>query len=248
MDSDNRATQVVDLLPAYALGALDDDERDLVEEELAVSQSLRDQYRSLQLTADALAQPATLTAPPAALRDRVLASAGQRAAPVVLPQRGYRPARIGLVAAALLVLVLAGVIVGLWNRANDLDRQLADVQQAMSRPSTDFSRPLVWTALSAAASDVPVSGYFCRTEDGEVGWIVVEDMPVTDNHVYQLWLVDGERLVSAGTFATDAEGRGFGVVRAEAPVTAFQELWITAEPPGGSSAPSGAPRISVTIV
>jgi anti-sigma-K factor RskA len=92
------------------------------------------------------------------------------------------------------------------------------------------------------------SGYFCRTEDGSVGWIVVEGMPVTAGNVYQLWLVDGERLESAGIFVTDAEGRGFGVVRASAPVTGFEQLWITAEPPGGSPAPTSDPHVSVTIV
>jgi hypothetical protein len=153
---------------------------------------------------------------------------------------------VALGLAAALILTLAGVVAGLWSELNERDDQIASLQARSSRPPTDFSQPLVWTRLSAAG--MPGTGYFCRTEDGSVGWIVVEGMPVTTGHVYQLWLVNDNRLESAGTFVTDSEGRGFGVVRASMPVTGFEQLWITSEPPGGSPEPTGAPHVSVTIV
>ncbi|CAN5624071.1 anti-sigma factor [soil metagenome] len=242
----NRAKQAADLLPAYTLEVLEDDEHLLVEEELASSQPLRDEHSRYRATIDVLAAPTPLTAPPHALRGRVLAFADVQPEPVPIVDRRSRMMRVALGLAAALLLLLAGVVAGLWTELNERDSQIASLQPASSRPPVDFSQPLVWTALSVAGSTG--SGYFCRTEDGSVGWIVVEGMPVTAGNVYQLWLVDGERLESAGIFVTDAEGRGFGVVRASAPVTGFEQLWITAEPPGGSPAPTSDPHVSVTIV
>lgn len=244
----NRAKQAADLLPAYAIGALDDDERMLVEQELVASEPLRDEHRRYQSTVDSLASPMLLATPPAALRNRVLALAGAQSEPVSIAGRRSSLARVALGLAAALALVFAGLVAVLWSELNERESQIADLQQASSRPSTNFSQPLVWTELRAAKPGMPGSGYFCRTEDGSVGWIVVEGMPVTADYVYQIWLVDGDRLESAGMFVTDAEGRGFGVVRASTPVTGFEQLWITTEPPGGSLTPTGDPQVAVTIV
>lgn len=73
-------------------------------------------------------------------------------------------------------------------------------------------------------------------------------MPASTGDAYQLWLVDGDRHESAGMFVTDDEGRGFGVVRVSAPVTAFDELWVTTEPECGNDAARSDPHVSVTIV
>lgn len=242
----NRAKQAADLLPAYTLDALDADERILVEQELAAAELLRDEHRRYDATVDSLASPTTLVSPPAALRGRVLALMR----PVPIASQRSMLSRVALGLAAALVLILAGLVAVLWSELNERENQINDLQQeqATSRPPTNFSQPLVWTDLRAAMPGMPGSGYFCRTEDGSVGWIVVEGMPVTADYVYQLWLVDGDRLESAGMFVTDAEGRGFGVVRASTPVTGFEQLWITTEPPGGSLTPSGDPQVSVTIV
>lgn len=245
LEDSNRASRAADLLPAYVLDAVDADERLLVENELAASQSLRDEHRRYQSTVDSLAAPTPLNSPPPALRGRVLSLAGTQPEPKPIADRRMR---VALGVAAALILTLAGVVAGLWSELNERDDQMVNLQQARSRPATDFSQPLVWTELAMSAPDMPGSGFFCRTEDGSVGWIVVEGMPVTDGHVYQLWLVDGDRLESAGMFVTDAEGRGFGVVRANAPVTTFEQLWITAEPPGGSPAPTADPHVSANIV
>lgn len=242
------ADQVADLLPAYTLGALDDDQRRLVEEELGASQPLRDEQRRYQSTVDSLAASITMTKPPSPLRQRVISISDSEREPLTLADRRNRLGRVALWIAAALVLVLAGAVAALWSELNERDDEIADLQQASNRPSTNFSRPLVWTELSASQPGMLASGYFCRTEDGSVGWIVVEGMPVTAGEVYQLWLVDGDRHESAGMFVTDDEGRGFGVVRVGAPVTSFQQIWITIEPPGGSPAPTGEPRVSANIV
>ena len=242
------AETVADLLPAYVLDALDDDEHRRVEEALATSEAVREEYRRYQSTVDLLSATTTVTAPPARLRERVLPGTGRAGEPVVIASRRRGFGRIALGIAAVLTLALAGVAGLLWSELNEREDELADLQQASRRPSTNFSQPLIWTELSTTEADLPGWGYFCRTEDGAVGWVVVEGMPATGGSVYQIWLVDGDRRESAGMFVTDDAGRGFGVVRADAPVTSFKQLWITIEPPGGSTLPTSDPRVAVNIV
>lgn len=247
-DDQNRMSQVVDLLPAYALGALDDDERGLVDAALMESETVRDEYRRYQTTVDSLAAAISPTTPPGALRESILSTASASRPPIQLSSRRTTWLRVALGAAAAIILTLGAVAAFLWNELDQRDDQIAAFEQAASRPSRDFAQPLVWTRIDSASASNEGSGYYCRTEDGSVGWIIVEGMRTTSNDVYQLWLRDGDKLVSAGMFATDAEGRGFGVVRADLPLTVFHELWITLEPPGGSPAPTGDPAVSVNII
>lgn len=247
-DDQSRMDQVVDLLPAYALGALDDDERGLVEAALMESETVRDEYRRYETTVDSLATAIPPTTPPSALREGILFAAAASRPPIQLSSRRRAWTRVALGAAAAIILTLAAVVAILWNELDQRDDQIAAFEQATSRPSTDFAQPLVWTRIDATTASNEGSGYYCRTENGSVGWVIVEGMPATSNDVYQLWLLDGDRLVSAGIFVTDAEGRGFGVVRADLPLTVFHELWITLEPPGGSPAPTGDPAVLINII
>ncbi len=64
-------TAIRDLLPAYALGALDDHEVELVARAVAADRALADELDLLREAAGALAEPVT---PSTAVRDRLLAS------------------------------------------------------------------------------------------------------------------------------------------------------------------------------
>ena len=245
----NRVEPVSELLAAYALGALDDHERVIVEAELARSATLRQEYERLQATADTLLLAVPVSEPPASLEARVRAATLPPAKPVKLPaKRSDRLLPVAAVA-AVLVLALGTAIVLLWNELNERDDRIAELEAAAAnRSSTDFTQPLVWTPISSEAPDAPGWGYFCRTEDGSVGWIVVEGMHTQEGYVFQLWLVNGDHMVSGGLFSTDDQGRGFGVVRADAPVNSFSQIWITLEPAGGSPEPTTSPNVSVPIV
>jgi anti-sigma-K factor RskA len=57
---------------------------------------------------------------------------------------------------------------------------------------------------------------------------------------YQLWLYDGDNAPrSAGIFDVDAFGNGILVFEIERPIEAYDEIGVTSEPAGGSSAPTG---------
>jgi anti-sigma-K factor RskA len=246
---DERLAQVADMLPAYVLGILDDDELLTVEAALASSERLRHEFRQLQSAVDLVNDAVPLVAPPDKLRARVLESAAHsdaRDEPIPIT-RNTRFRAVSAVAAILVVMV-GGVIAALVGEVRERDDEISTLQASMARPGTDFTQPLVWSTIDQPAAGAPIRGYFCRTEDGSVGWIIVEGMRMEDNHVFQLWLVEGERVVNGGMFATDEEGRGFGVVRVGVPVHTFSQLWITIEPPGGSPLPTKDPDLKAPIV
>ena len=247
-EDDDERESASDLLPAYALGVLDEDDLLLVETELADSPALRAELNNLQDAVDSLNASHGTVTPPPALKERILhSSGGERAAPPVPIRRPALPRWLAA-AAAVLVLVMASAIAVLANEVRQQDQEIADMRSASARPSTDFTQPLVWSNISATHEGSNVTGYFCRTEDGNVGWIVIEGMYADDDRIFQLWLVDDERIVSGGMFATDEEGRGFGVVRVDEPVQTFEQIWITTEPAEGSPYPTSEPDLTAPIV
>ena len=243
------ADLVNDLLPAYTLGVLDADDIVTVETAIAASPQVRDDYERYLQAVDELTGATPLVAPPEHLKSRIAASVRDETVPQLVPLRRSPFPRLLAAVAATLVVVLGGAVVLLFGEVRDRDDQIASLEAvAASRAATDFTQPLVWSTIAADRPGSPAKGYFCRTEDGSVGWIIVEGMHADENHVYQLWLVDGDQQVSGGMFATDEAGRGFGVVRVGVPVHTFSQIWITVEPPGGSTKPTTDPDLKAPIV
>lgn len=238
---------VTELLPGYVLGVLDDDERLLVASELASSPSLRAEYERYQAVVDDVLLTVPVTEPADTLRQRVLSAAAPASPSVPDSIRGSRVFRGLAAVAALLILILGGTVVLLIGEVRERDDRIYGLQSA-ARQGTDFTQPLVWSTIGASGPGSQGWGYFCRTEDGNVGWIIVDGMHTDEDYIYQLWLVDDERVLSGGIFDTDHEGRGFGVVRVGAPLHTFREIWITIEPPGGSPSPSSEPDLTAPIV
>ncbi|HEY0782111.1 MAG TPA: zf-HC2 domain-containing protein, partial [Thermoanaerobaculia bacterium] len=102
------SSQFEELLPAYALGALDDDERRELEAHLIAGCAVcRQQLALVQGDVENLAELATPIQPAAATRERVLASIRETPAAAAPPRR---PRWWTLAAAALLLVALWGVV------------------------------------------------------------------------------------------------------------------------------------------
>jgi anti-sigma-K factor RskA len=100
-----------DLVAAYALGALDDDEREAFDAHLEDCERCREEAVALAETASALAYAPEGPAPPQALRGRLLEAArAERGAKVIPFPRYRRPAWIAAVAAAACL----AIGLGLW--------------------------------------------------------------------------------------------------------------------------------------
>ncbi len=63
--------------------------------------------------------------------------------------------------------------------------------------------------------------------------------PLPGDQAYQVWLIRGDKMNSAGLFTVDSTGYGQAVIIPVAPFAEFDAVGITIEPAGGSSDPTG---------
>jgi anti-sigma-K factor RskA len=156
-----------DLAGAYALGALDAAERAEFERHLTECRACADEVRSLRPVVDGLAQVVPLVDPPAALRDRVLATATQPVTPklagrvraaseggpkLARPPKAepFWPKLVPLAMAASLA-VAVGLGAYVWqlrDRLTDVERRLDEATARAAASETQVA------ALERAAVDV----------------------------------------------------------------------------------------------
>jgi anti-sigma-K factor RskA len=121
---------VHELTPAYALDALDVEEREAYEAHLGRCEQCRDELASLRETVGALAWGVESPPPPARLRERLLdAAAAERQNVVPLPLR--RPWAFRATAAAAAVAACAAVGLGIW--AATLSHSLSNERSARAQ-------------------------------------------------------------------------------------------------------------------
>jgi hypothetical protein len=105
---------VIDLLPAYVLDALTDEETGQVAEHVAVCQTCQTELARLQLVADDLPLALAQTAPPPRVKDRLMASIHSRGSAVAASQLSTWQKLVGffrmpLPAIGLVLIVLLAV-------------------------------------------------------------------------------------------------------------------------------------------
>ncbi len=70
--------------------------------------------------------------------------------------------------------------------------------------------------------------------------LVVDRLPgLSREQVYQLWLIEGETPVSAGTFRVAADGKAVVPLPPGADLSSFEAVGVSIEPDGGSETPTG---------
>jgi anti-sigma factor RsiW len=235
---------LLDLIPAYALGALDPEDHAAVEAFLktdAEAQKLLADYQAvtdlLVLTTPARRAPAHLGAD---LRERLAASRPGTAPskpaipldePKVIPvstQRSWLSRAMGL--AAALVVFVAGILLlarGQPSAEEQLYNQI--VAQADAR------------RFPIQAANWNAGGEMVATADGKQAVIKVERLPVVLSHrVLQLWLIDAGGPHSAGLVPTipSPEKVSYIIVPLPKPVTEYTNVGLSEEPKGGSQQPT----------
>lgn len=250
--------EVRDLLPAYALDALDDAERRAVERLLAADADARrelDEYR------DVVAAFAVESAPPPGLRDavlaRVAASAGSDAGPdgalraatetsagegtgdgVVVDLAAARRARrrrwTGLAAAVAAVVAVAvptTVAVRATQEQSRLQAQSDAIAEMLADPDATILR-----------GDVAGGGQASVLAAGDDMYFRASDLPdAGDDRDYQLWVVEADgAVVSAGVLDVH-DGRTSRLVQDEPGVG----MAVTVEPAGGSEQPTADPVVAL---
>lgn len=245
---------------AYALDALSVEERETFREHLAACQACRDEVRELR---DAAVQmgSAQWSVPPPALRTSILEAAARtpQQPPVASvggnggsdgsggsggsdggegwsgrgrgrgPQRRRWPALLGAAAAAV-TLVAGGVAV-----VSSLDDDSGDLTAAPSRvfEADDVRRATVETGNGGSLT-VGIS------ESRNEMAVDARGLPELDRqHVYQLWTVHDDSMVSAAILTDGTTGAAMGLPAADTRVA------LTIEPAGGSEQPTSEPIVEV---
>jgi len=222
---------VIELMPAYALDCLEDDEMFRVAEHLAGCPACRARLADYQAVVDQLALAAPDATPSPGLKQRLMARAQPASARAVqasaVPWRQrlavfmQRAMPVWGVASLVLVLALAVSNLMLWQRVN---------QPAAMRT----------VALHGTGAAPKAMGILVISADGQEGALIVDGLPPLDEaHQYQIWLIEDGQRVSGGVFSVKADGYGMLWVSAPWPLTSYKALGITIEPAGGSPGPTG---------
>jgi anti-sigma-K factor RskA len=229
-----------DLLPAYALGTLSEEERVQVESLLATSEEARIQLRQFE---SMLAGMATLVPPrkaPAGLNDAFR----QRLAAEVATEPESKvvtfPPRVGWIRRPRLLLSLAAVfavvvgllaIYGLATRKSD--SQI--IQDILNDPA---ATRIAMNAEPGANGNVT----FVIAPDNSKAVLVAELPELPDDKQYQFWFIQNDNTppTSGLVFSADKPEQQI-LISMQDPSRKFDQLGVTVEPLGGSPAPTTNP-------
>lgn len=257
---------VYESAPEYVLGTLDEMTRARILAHLSGCPACRAEVAAVSQTFDAIGRSVPELAPPAGLRDRILAipaAATQRpgvvTAPPGMPERGTSVLSVAMRIAAVAVLAVA-----LWQWAaarqelTQLRQRVAELQAEtgdllVARVSleeqvrtvthqTQVLRASDMVTYTLAAQPVAAGAHaraYVSHKDGMV--FTAEGLPAAPTgKVYQLWVIVNAKPISVGVFSPDATGRVHAVMDTP-PINAMPgTVAVTLEPTGGLPQPSGA--------
>ena len=231
------SNHVSDLLPAYAIGSLDEEEAVLVSKHLASCAACRAEMQEYQAVVDRLPLAVPQFDPPAEVKARLMdqVQASIQAKQVRGEETPWweslvnffrRAAPLWGLASLVLILALVTSNVFLWNQVNNLRSQAARTMRVVN--------------LSGTKIAPQATGLIVISLDGEHGTLVVDHMPgLPENQEYQLWLIkDGVR-TNGGVFSVSKDGYGSLWVKSPQPLASYSAIGITIEPKGGSPGPTG---------
>ncbi len=226
---------LAELIPAYSIGATDPAETQMIEAALDNCAELRPLLASYQAIGDDLALGVPQVTPSARLRDNLMAAVGEQSPALAPPSRKPFPWRTAVLVAVAALLVVSNI----WwlVRLGALQRELGAL---VAEQNADTA--VGWVAFTPLTDEVEPSIVMIWDARTGTATLYTEGLPsLGADQSYQLWLLRGEARTSAGVFQQDADGRGVLIFDVPEPLNTFSALGITAEPLGGSPAPTSDP-------
>jgi anti-sigma-K factor RskA len=228
--------EMYELLGAYALDAVDADERAEIEQLLAVDPRAAAEVREHREVATMLAFSGTRA--PEEVWDRIAASLGERApAPgpelakvIPIADRRSRRIRRAIVAVAAAAAALLVGVVG----ANLADRGAKDPLAASVAKARDDRNTLTYSLAPTAGGGQPVEALV--DEKGH-GYLLGDSLPaIARDRTYQLWgIMNNGKVISLGVLGSGPETEQFTIDGDLA------KLAITEEVAGGVAVSSNTP-------
>jgi anti-sigma-K factor RskA len=241
--------EIEDMLAAYALDAVEPEDRELIRAHLEGCASCTATVRRLERARDAIPIAIDVVEPPSRLRETILAAAS-RTGPAVEPRvvakvsRPPRPARphplrawrsltAGIAAAAVIAFALgAGLGLG-------LGRSLTPGAPATS---------VVQYRLAGSGAMAGASGKVYELKNQGLTLVEFSNLPsLQQDKVYELWLIPAHgNPIPAGVFTADATGSHVAVLARN--LEGLSELAVTVEAgPNGTSAPTQQPELAGNV-
>jgi anti-sigma-K factor RskA len=231
-------SQIYELLPAYALGCLDDEDATSVSRHLASCKKCHTRLLDHQRTVDLLAFGAPRANPPAALKKKLMNNIQStlEADKKVkrLPKRRkwetfwsrLSPSPAWALASLILIISLFAGNMMQWYNTKSLHHEMA--------------QELLIIKIKGTEKAPEADGTLVIGSNRLQGVLVVGDLPVPDDGFqYQLWLLKDGKYTNGGVFAVSAGGYGRLKVISPEPLLGFQAFSVTVEPAGGSLTPTG---------
>lgn len=229
-------TELLEIIPAYAIGAVDDEEQAFVEANLSDCPEALQELAAYQQLTDALPYTVPAQQPAPEVWNRLQAATSPAASDDhPASTRWYKYA-----AAVLALLLVATNAFWAINAGSDTTPQAIILNYAGTGRTRQISitengdtptATLTWTAGAAAET--------------WIGLFSARRFPALPDGSYQLWLFNSDgQLTSAGTFEVTEDGEGFLIFETGIPIGSFTQFGVTAEPIGGSDSPSGDPILA----
>ncbi len=233
-----------DLVPAYAVDALEPEEARAFEAHLQECEDCQEEVTRLQEVAAQLATGVAAVEPPPWLREQVLASVRPR--PAVVPTRWWQ---LRLAAAAAVILLLGVGLLAEYQRSRVLTAQVAALSARLAAQESVLavlSSPTGRTTTLSGSVQANVHFMYDRAT-GQGALVVTNLRDPGARFVYQLWLITGQEPQSVRVFRP-AAGQPV-VIPVNADFRRYQAVAISVEqgPQGSAAGPTGAPILSANI-
>jgi anti-sigma-K factor RskA len=214
-----------ELTAAYALDALDEDERIAFEEHLSTCARCREELADLGQTAALLAHGAPSATPPPALRERILAQARSSNGARVIPFP--RRPRVALSVAAAITAAAAVLAIAFGVRSASLSNDLDETRAALRILGDPDARSI---PLEGA------DGRLVVDPKGSAALAVRGLQPAPEGKTYELWVIRDDKPRPAGLFEGDDED---DLVVLDEKVDRGAKVAATLEADGGVDEPTG---------
>ena len=259
MTHNQEPAEIQELLAAYALDAVSDRERSLVEQHLLGCEPCRvevDEHREVAAMFSADMEPA-----PDRVWDRIASSLDAKSAPSgladVIPLNSERRSisarsltwMAGVAAAA--AVVLGAAVFSQSSQINDLNTQLAAQEQEIASLALALDADPLEQAVTVALDD-PSAQIATLTAEGASGAMLIVVLPdgtgyvyqntldqLPDDLTYQLWAVVDDKVISAGVLGNRPD-----IVPFHIDPEGLQGLVITQEVSGGVPQSEGSAVVS----
>jgi hypothetical protein len=230
-------------LGAHALGVLDSDEADAIDEHLANCRACREEYAIELRTVEALALAVPPAQPSAEARARLLAAAAASPAPAVPEPTSIDTARtrkrtsvstrwvLPLVSAAAVLLLIGVSSLGvLLNRTIDQRNEARSAAQVLSSYVSSGGQVVTFEAQDASIYQKYKGQGSLLTAPGKEPVVVVAGCPKSGDFLtYWVWFSRDGKRTPAGKLTVGGDGSGWLTLNTNQPLSSFDTIGITVQ-------------------